>query len=193
MSTDKKTLELLTRIKDGDEIAFHELTEIYASLIESVALSTAEYLGRAGIASPEDAVDDLRQEARLALYRASLSYEADGVGEKVTFGLFAKICMRNALTSEYRRLSAKKRRSDRLRRASLDEARAVSDIVSDMATRLALEDILKNGENELSRYEEKVLRAYAAGKKIPAIAEELGRSIRSVNNALYRIRVKLKR
>ena len=193
MSTDKKTLELLTRIKSGDEIAFHELTETYASLIESVAQSTAEYLGRTGIASPDGAVDDLRQEARLALYRASLRYDVDGMGEKVTFGLFAKICMRNALTSEYRRLSAKKRRSDRLRRASLDEVRAVTDDVSDTAMRLALEGILKSGGSELSRYEEKVLREYAEGKKIPAIAEELGRSIRSVNNALYRIRVKLKR
>ena len=193
MSTDTKTLELLARIKDGDEMSFHALTESYSSLIDSVALSTAEYLGRSGIASPDDAIDDLRQEARLALYRASLSYDEKGVGEKVTFGLYAKICMRNALTSEYRRLSAKKRRSDRLRRASLDEARSVADDIPDTAMRLALEEILRNGENELSPYEESVLRAYAEGKKISAIAEELGRSIRSVNNALYRIRVKLKR
>lgn len=193
MNTDKKTLELLARIKSGDELAFHTLTEDYSSLIESVALSTAEYLERSGIASPGDVVDDLKQEARLALYRASLSYKADGVGEKVTFGLFAKICMRNALTSEFRRLSAKKRRSDRLRHASLDEARSFADDIPDTTMKLVLEDILKRGENELSRYEENVLKAYAEGKKIPTIAEELGRSIRSVNNALYRIRVKLKR
>ncbi len=192
MSTDKKTLELLARICNGDELAFHTLTENYSSLIESVALSTAEYLGRTGIASPESTVDDLRQEARLALYRASLRYDDEGIGKKVTFGLYAKICMRNALTSEYRRLSAKKRRSDRLRRASLDEARAVAD-VTDTSMELALEELLRCGGGELSRYEENVLRAYAEGKKIPAIAEELGRSIRSVNNALYRIRVKLKR
>ena len=193
MSTDKKTLELLTRIKAGDEIAFHELTESYASLIESVAHSTAEYLGRSGIISPDAAVDDLRQEARLALYRASLRYDEDGMGEKVTFGLYAKICMRNALTSEFRRLSAKKRRSNRLRRASLDEAKAAVSDVSDADMRSALEKLLRSGDGELSRYEESVLRAYAEGKKIPAIAEDLGRSIRSVNNALYRIRVKLKR
>jgi RNA polymerase sporulation-specific sigma factor len=184
---------LLARIRSGDEIAFHALTETYASLIDSVAVSTAEYLGRSGIASPESAVDDLRQEARLALYRASLHYDTDGVGEKVTFGLFAKICMRNALTSEYRRLSAKKRRSDRLRRSSVDESNLIADDVSDSAMRNALEDILRSGNGELSHYEENVLRAYAEGKKIPAIAEELGRSIRSVNNALYRIRVKLRR
>jgi DNA-binding NarL/FixJ family response regulator len=57
----------------------------------------------------------------------------------------------------------------------------------------ALEELIRSGSGELSRYEENVLRAYAEGKKIPSIAEELGRSIRSVNNALYRIRVKLKR
>ncbi len=193
MSTDEKTLELLARIKSGDEMAFHSLTESYASLVESVAYSTAEYIGRAGIASPENTMDDLRQEARLALYRASLRYDPDGVGKKVTFGLFAKICMRNALTSEYRRLSAKKRRSDRLRRASLDDVGSVQNDVSDAAMRLALEEMLQNGGSELSRYEESVLRAYAEGKKIPAIAAELGRSIRSVNNALYRIRVKLRR
>lgn len=192
MSTDKKTLELLARIGNGDELAFHTLTENYSPLIESVALSTAEYLGRTGIASPESTVDDLRQEARLALYRASLRYDEEGIGKKVTFGLFAKICMRNALTSEYRRLSAKKRRSDRLRRASLDEARAVAD-ATDTSMELALEELIRSGSGELSRYEENVLRAYAEGKKIPSIAEELGRSIRSVNNALYRIRVKLKR
>ena len=174
-------------------MAFHMLTENYSSLIDSVALSTAEYLGRSGIVSPGDAVDDLRQEARLALYRASLNYDPDGVGQKVTFGLFAKICMRNALTSEYRRLSAKKRRSDRIRRASLDDTRSVRDDIPDATMMLALEEILRNEGDELSHYEEKVLKAYAEGKKIPVIAEELGRSIRSVNNALYRIRVKLKR
>ena len=46
--------------------------------------------------------EDLRQSALLAFYRAALNY--DVAQSEVEFGLFAKICVENALISHLRRL-----------------------------------------------------------------------------------------
>ena len=140
--------------------------------------------------SPDD-IEDMKQEARLALYRAALKYDPEGDGKEVTFGLYAKICVRNALTSQIRRMKAKKRRAERLARKELTEVADVNEtVVAALST--TVEELIRGRGETLSGYEKTVLCAYAEGKKIPEIADELGKSVKSVNNALYRIRVKLK-
>lgn len=191
MSTDKKTLELLSRVKGGDDLAFEALAEKYRKVIESASLSAYYSLERSGTVLRADALEDLKQEARLALYRAALKYDECGDGKKVTFGLFAKICVRNALISELRRSAAEKRRADRLVKQG-EEALAASDSASnELLTRLCFEQLLRERGHLLSRYEKKVLLAYVDGKSYSDIAAEAGKTPKSVYNAIYRIKTKL--
>lgn len=192
--TDIEIKDILRRIKDGDGKAFEELTEKYKSVIESSALRSARSMEKSGLAASEEVMEDLKQEARLALYKAALRYDADGVGKKVTFGLFAKICVRNALISEIRRAAAKRRRHIK---ASEAEAKMKSAVTGDHTensaiSRLELQEIIKRSERVLSKYEMRILELYFQGKSASEISEIVKKPPKSVSNALYRIKVKLK-
>ena len=84
--------ELLLHIQKGSSGAFVKLSEKYAPLLESETLRYVDSLSGADY-------DDLRQGALVSLYRAALSYRPD---KGVTFGLYAKICISNALISYLR-------------------------------------------------------------------------------------------
>lgn len=193
METDEKTLELLSSVLNGDEGAFGQLAEKYKAVVEASAVSVIRSMERKGLLVTSDTSEDMKQEARLALYRAALSYEPEGDGKNVTFGLYAKICIRNAMVSQLRRMSAEKRRADRVYKRSADGLNGgKTDDSSDIVPRIMIEQLLEKNADILSPYELKVLRLYLSGRKINEISEELGKMQKSVNNALYRIRVKLK-
>jgi len=194
LSTDTKTLELISRLQKGDGLAFEEINEKYRTVIESASVSVLRSVERAGISVGAETLDDLRQEARLALYRAATRYDPDGDGKKVTFGLYAKICVRNALVSELRRMNAEKRRADRAAAKLVSDGgeRPSSDNTLGLFSQMKLEAVMEDSRRVLSRYEQRVLNEYISGSTIPEIAEELNKPQKSVNNALYRIRVKLR-
>ena len=87
---------LLEAIVQGDQNAFNRLSEMYAPLIRSMSARFVESLSAQNDAGLID-VQDLEQEARLALFRAVQSY--DRKQRNVSFGLYAKICIRNARPS----------------------------------------------------------------------------------------------
>ena len=80
--------EIILAAKKGDQIAFAELNRAYAPLIDSL---TDQFRGTKG--NEESDREDLRQEASVAFYRALMSFDADQT--KVSFGLYAKICIRS--------------------------------------------------------------------------------------------------
>lgn len=193
MKTDDKTLALLARIREGDELAFEQLNEKYRTVTRSASLHVAKSMERSGGGVAEEFSEDLMQEATLALYRAAMSYDPDGDGKTVTFGLYAKICVKNALISELRRMSAAKRRAERaVRRLADDREKASRDNTLGAESRIRLEALLEESRRVLSAYERNVLSEYVSGKTVPEISDELNKSQKSVNNALYRIRTKLR-
>ena len=193
MKTDDKTLALLARVKDGDGLAFEQLNEKYSAVTNAASASALRYLERTHIPVGIDSADDLKQEAIIALYRAAMSYDPEGDGRAVTFGLYAKICIKNALISELRRRGAAKRRSDRVaRRMQNRSEKASRDNTAVVESRLRLEALAKESRRVLSRYEQNVLSEYMSGKTVAEISDELNKSQKSVNNALYRIRTKLR-
>ena len=98
--------------------------------------------------------------------------------------------MRNAMISELRRASSRRRRADR---TGLDIA-SVPDRASapDEDTMENLAALFSKNGDLLSPYEKRVFDGYMAGKPTREIASELGVDPKSVSNALYRIRVKLR-
>ena len=191
--TDKDTLSLLKRISEGDELAFEILAEKYKTLTDTAAARAFKSLA-GSMLNEAESLADLKQEAQLALYKAALRYDREGMADKVTFGLFAKICVRNAMISQIRRAAAKRRRHEKAA-ATYDKARegGMGDVTSEQAlSRLELERILEKSGSTLSEYERAVLMLYLQGKSNSEIAELQGRPAKSVSNAIYRIKVKLK-
>lgn len=181
--------ELLLRIRQGSETEFAALAEQYAPLINSMADKYAAALGED---EKERVISDFRQEAVLALYRASLTYDTEQTD--VSFGLYAKICVRNALVSSLRSMKKERRTSGKAFARKLHEEKVTEarDPLSRMIAREETAVLLERMSSDLSRYEKRVLDLYIAGKSIGEIAREEGKPVKSVNNAVYRIRTKLK-
>ena len=84
---------LILRLRGGDQAAFNDLLTLYEPLVQAEVARHGEALG-------DFDRDDLRQVALLALYRAALSF--DLTQEEVVFGLYAKVCVSNALATQLR-------------------------------------------------------------------------------------------
>ena len=80
-------------VRAGDERAFAALLADYEPLIGAEVSRHATGLG-------EQDAEDLRQCALIALYRAALNFDLSQC--EVEFGLYAKICITNALISQLR-------------------------------------------------------------------------------------------
>ena len=174
------SVALIASVRRGDETAFAALLDRYAPLLQSLVSA----LDASSIDSGE-----LMQEARFALYRAAISYREGGV----TFGLYAKICVRNQLVSRLRR---EQREAAVVsldcfghELASDDSVDALDFLLSDEAFRELCEKIARI----LSPYENRVFGLYAGGSSVAEIAAELGQTPKSVRNALDRCLLKLRR
>lgn len=199
--------ELLDRVRLGESGAFESLAERYLNLTESAVRRFAPSFGisREGSDSTYD-LDDLRQNAAMALYRAAETYRPNDEGQKVSFGLYAKVCVSNALISElrkYRRRSKTKTR--RVRTATSESSTdgheaghrrrgciAEGDPIYRLVSEEELRDTLERFRSGLSPYEREVFEDHIVGKSVVEIAERLGRNEKSVSNALYRMKVKVR-
>lgn len=176
---------VIKRIKDGDDVAFAELKECYDPLIVSMASSFAETVSKSDTSR---AFEDLSQEATLALYRAAVRFEKDERGNgKVSFGLYAKVCIRNALISVLRRMNKKITDERRIADNTEDEREKQFPRLPDA---INVRDIAEG--DILSDYEKKIFLMYVQGMKIRDIAAAVGKSSKSVSNAVFRIKTKLR-
>ncbi len=184
MKTEKKhqkTGELIALIREGEQAAFVRLLADYEPLVE------AEVARHAVGLSHEDR-EDLRQIALVALYRAALGFDLSQ--SEVEFGLYAKICMANALVSQLRVLQ---RRKVETPLADTLSCALVDDPAARVMEEEALATLHKRIRAVLSPYELRVWTLYVAGYRSGEIAHQLEKDTHSVENAVYRIRQKLRR
>lgn len=171
----------LERLRAQDQAAFDELLEEYNPLICNEVARHGEGLG-------SQDVEDLRQLALLALYRAALAFDLEQ-GE-VEFGLYAKICISNALVSQLRVI---RRRAQEI---STDFIGSLEIGAEDPAARIveqeAFDALYDRIRTLLSPYENRVWSMYMAGRSSGEIAKILQKDPHSVENAVYRIRRKLR-
>lgn len=172
---ESECIDIISRMQSGDKSCFGRLCEIYRPLTDSMAETAYGLCSDIG-----GELDDLKQEAVIALYKAADAYDLSCTA--VTFGLFAKICIKNRLIS-YRR---------RLVKASGGRSRLNAPVKGSRVRRFAEYALPEGTLDLLSPYEQSVWGLYANGKSYAEIASELGRNEKSVENAVYRIRAKLK-
>ncbi len=177
--------ELILRAQGGSDDACRELRQKYRPLIES---SVARFCVSA-LTRQERA--DLVEEAERVFLGAISTYDCDQ--DAVDFGLYAKICLRNGLISEWRRMEVRRR----VVTVEDTEAVAPADMrMEDPAGRVMEEEgflsLCRAVRENLSDFENRVWWPYVTGVTASDIARTLGCDERAVHNAIYRIRRKLR-
>ncbi len=175
----------LEAVKNGDKTAFDGLAEKFRPLIKKEVLSA--------VSRSEELrgyYDEISQEALVALYGAAVSYN----GEKnVTFGLFAKICIHNRIISYVRKINAQLKRMNKTMlaaEADVKKSDAPEELIEALERDAELQRLLSEA---LSGYEKRVFSLYLQKKSYAEIAATLGKDEKSVDNAIYRVKSKIKK
>ena len=183
MKKSEELNELIDLVVAGDSDAFRVLLEIYHPMLKKLldTFATPEM-------SKED-IEDLAQERDTAFYRAITKFDKD---RHVAFGLYAKICVTNSM------ISFKRATANRLNESLIgdEEMNNITDPNGEVPKFFAIREstrILEEKiEETLSAYENKVWNFYVDGYSPKEIAKKLNLSEKSINNAIYRIKRKLK-
>lgn len=180
--TDGRVIEenvLVASAKAGSDIAFETLAAQYAGLLRRYVIS---------LDVPEAEREDLMQEAFIGLLRAVRSF--DGVSS--SFVTYATACVKNSVISGLRRYGHHRNE------VSLEGVELSEEAVLD-SPEIALIDVeTTNGLHNkfvsvLSKYEKTVFEMYLAQTPYSEMAKRLGKDEKSIDNALQRIKAKLKK
>ncbi len=185
VSYDENIAALLDDVIKNRKGAFETLIKIYNPMLTVLA---------SRFSSPALSYDEARQVAEIALYRAACSYRAE---KRVNFGYYAKICISNALMTE------NKRTARDVKLISLDELSDEAggsfvfgsdspDIADSMISEERWHNLVKRAKELLPEYQFRVFALYSGGCDAEEISKILGKSRKSVENAIFRMFVKLR-
>lgn len=173
-------------VKEGDSEAFAELTARYMFLVRAKA---------APFHSAQMEIDDLCQEGLLGLLSAAQTYNPAG---HASFRTYAGICIANRVIMAYRSAASRKNRP-LCNFVSLSESGAPelslpggSDPEALLSDSESVHMMWRRIKAELSPLEFQVLQLYLGGYSYGEIAQRLAISSKTADNALQRVRTKLK-
>lgn len=171
---------LVASAKNGDEKAFETLVSSYKRVLE--------YHIRQIDPNPEH-FDDLFQEGLIGLLKAVRSYDET---KSASFATFASSCIRNSIISGVRKYSSQTRKTVILTETELDNETVPSaeEVHLDGVRARLLYDIVYGA---LSPYERTVFEMYLSDMSYESIAFVTGKSVKSISNAVFRIRNKLRK
>jgi len=191
-----KDEDLIGIIKSGDKIALEHLINRYKDLV-NIKVSKYYIIG----AEREDIV----QEGLIGLYKAIKSYQQD---KQNSFKSFASICIERQLITAIKTSNRQKHMplnsyvslnkeayesDDDCSNAELMQVLDVNIIEDplDMITKKEYYQIIENTiDKTLSDFEKKVLNRYIQGESYVEIAQRLDTPVKSIDNAIQRIRKK---
>lgn len=183
----------IVAVKNGDSDAFADIAEalksrIY-SLISSFSISANER-------------EDVYQECLIALYDAVIAYDEAG---SAGFTSYATVCLRNRIISSVRRLNRKKNLSMTnyipLDSPGEDDGAGypadniyphTRDPEDQFLEKESYESLLSFADSVLSPLEKQIFDLYILGFSYHEISDALEKPVKAVDNAVYRIRTKLR-
>ena len=173
--------ELVVLAQNGDQAALNALLERYLATVRSVA-------SRSFGASLE--TDDLAQEGMLGLLAAVYSYAPE---KAASFHTYASVCISNRIRSAVRADTRLKHSPLNLSVPLTDENVSPGGNPEDLfvASEQA-EQLLLLLSTELTALELQVLRQYLIDRNYRTVAEKVNITEKAVDNALQRIRKKLR-
>ncbi len=193
--------ELIVRLRDGERAITDYIMDKYKNLVRSKAKSM--YILGADR-------EDLIQEGMIGLFKAVRDYDT---GRDASFFTFADLCVsrqmytavqaagrqKHAPLNTYISLYTSAFEDDSIDKGETGEL--INSVISQ--SERSPEEVLIDKENvelleraiekELSSFEKQVLDLYLTGMKYSQIARVLGRDDKSTDNALQRIKSKLKK
>ena len=161
-------------VKAGSEEAFRVLAEKYDGVI---AYSLARVNVPVGAAKWLDK-EDLYQECRIVLYKAAKRFDG---AKNVKFATYATACVKNYLASFFRKYGGE------------EACASIEDIPESELSSFDVYDFsdFDNMFEILTSFERQVLLLYIERRRYKHIAEILGKSVKSIDNAVCRIKNKL--
>src|SRR4051795_5877934 len=187
--------ELVLRFHEGDTEALNTLLERYRRFARSKARSY--FLVGADS-------DDIEQEGMIGLYKAIRDFRSDRLA---SFRAFAELCITRQIITAIKTATRQKHQplnqyvsisgvrggddaSERSVEALLDDHN-VADPADEVVSGERMDAMRDSMGRLLSGLEVDVLRLYVEGRSYQEIGEELGRHVKSIDNALQRIKRKL--
>ena len=175
-------LNLIESAKLGDDASFGVLLNKYESLLLSLSKKYSDMCPE-----PLREDEDFLQEAKIAFFRAIQTYNVE---KNITFGAYAKTCIRNKLISCIRTMTSKKRKKS----LKNEDKSSYRDVAQESVVFKEQKEIIYSlAQNNLSQYERKIFGMYLSGCRAKEISKKIGKDEKSVNNAIYRIKSKLSR
>lgn len=189
--------ELILRLRDGENSIMDYIIDKYKNLVKSKAKSM--YILGADR-------DDLLQEGMIGLFKAIRDYDC---GRDASFFTFADLCisrhMYTAVQSARRQKHSFLNTYVSLNESAIEDGAGETELIDALASDIDKnpEELLIDQENlkhleekieeELSPFEKQVLDLYLTGMSYSQIAKVLEKGEKSTDNALQRIKAKLKK
>jgi len=188
--------ELINQVKNGDKNALEYLISKYKEMVES---KVNKYF----IIGAEK--EDIVQEGLIGLYKAIKDYKVD---KRNSFKSFANLCIERQLITAIKSSNRQKHmplnsylslnmpvynNEDENNETELLEifnSNVVEDPLDTITKREYYSDVESVIDTSLSSFEKKVLNRYVQGESYVQIAEKLDAPVKSVDNAIQRIRKK---
>lgn len=181
--------ELVLKVKDGSNEALRLLFSRYTGIVRKFATEFAQ----------DNDIEDLVQEGLIALYSAIKVFDSS----MSSFSTFASVCIKRSMISVLKKQYRKKQvPADKLVYVNSDEDNcdngantAITDNATPELLLIEKEDaasLSSRVKAKLSDFEFKVLVAYLACYSYSDIADIFSISEKSVNNAMCRVRQKLR-
>lgn len=175
---DSLTDEQLVQVaKNDDNEALSLVVKRYSQLAHDLSQS---------FSTKTSSSEDYFQESLLALISAVFSYKSD---KGASFKTYAVTCMKNRLIDIYRRES---REFSDLPLEKIEQMPSNTNVQDDFETRQRLESVAHGMMIYLSDDEREAISLTLDGFSVAEIAEKQKKSAKSVSNALFRARKKLK-
>lgn len=193
IKTDEELIELL---RQGDAVAEETLYERYKQIVRAKVrpyfLVGADH-------------EDLVQEGMLGLYKAVCDYRFD---KNASFRSFSDLCITRQVITAIKRAGRKKHSplnsyislnrpfSESDGEKTLLDTLAnigVSDPEEQLLSRESIDNINRHINQLLSKLERTVLSLYLDGLSYQAIAQQLGKNQKSIDNAIQRVKKKLEK
>jgi RNA polymerase sporulation-specific sigma factor len=187
--------ELAARFQQGDRLALETLIARYRRFARA---KSRGYFLVGGDA------DDIEQEALIGLYKASRDFRPE---HQASFRAFAELCITRQIITAIKTATRQKhqplnqyvsisgaRGGDDPGERSVEEllhAHHDGDPADTVVSGERMETIRSSMAQMLSGLEVDVLKLYVEGKSYQEIGEQLGRHVKSIDNALQRIKRKL--
>ena len=182
----------LIKLSKNDALALTQLFNNYDKMMKSIT--------RSCFLTDGDKFD-LQQEAMIGLFNAINTYNLDG---NTMFSTYAYTCMKNAVKTAVNRAKNNKNKplSNFISLSGNDDEDIDKNVIicdfnsnpeDDFINRESKDELINNIRSNLSKLEQDILFYYLKGYSYVDIGEKTKKNVKSIDNAIQRIRKKLKK